>query len=357
MDNGRENLSEYSPYPKTAVSKQFVRRVRYDKIESLVGGVTNKCLNHCINFNSLSESNSATRLLSFIGRQLFFLVKQGEPSIVILAIFWHGKSIFGKALSTHSNISSRIIVSYIDSFDSNSSEISKFPEIPLRQIRNCAVSSMSALSSNARENSRNKGYAFSAEATLLYKMTFSIFSVFWTDFIYYIEPALFDKLTIKELFAVLSDVVGDYKAGMINASFLNTEFDQLSKKVLGDCVSMLSTATCRMFPSPAVGSRCSSPTFRDTGLNGSGQLCVFVVNASFLNTEFDQLSKKVLGDCVSMLSTATCQYMFKNSSRAGQNIVAGRMFPSPAVGSRCSSPTFRDTGLNGSGQLCVFVGI
>ena len=124
----------------------------------------------CRNINSLVQSTSATRSPSLFSRPTFFPVKDGEPSVVTLTIFCHGNCIVCKAFSTHSKISSPVVMSFIDSIDSNSSVISKFSEMPRTKMSNCAVSSMSVLSSNVRETAEMKVHALSVVMSGLHQL-------------------------------------------------------------------------------------------------------------------------------------------------------------------------------------------
>ena len=114
---------------------------------------TSWCIMQCRNINSLVQLTSATWSLSLFSRPTFFPVNDGQPFVVTLTIFCHGNSIVRNAFSTHSKISSPVVVSFIDSIDSNSSVISKFSEMPRTKMSSCTESSMSVLSSNASENS------------------------------------------------------------------------------------------------------------------------------------------------------------------------------------------------------------
>ena len=122
-------------------------------IASLLHYYTSWCIMQCRNINSLVQSTSATWSLSFFSRPTFFPVNDGQPSKVTPTIFCHGNSIVQNAFSTHSKISSPVVVSFIDSIDRNSLVNSKFSEMPRTKMSSCAVSSMSVLSSNGSENS------------------------------------------------------------------------------------------------------------------------------------------------------------------------------------------------------------
>ncbi len=108
------------------------------------------CMMQWRNISSSEFGVSAFTLsCNLFSSPMFLPVRFGDPSVVTLVSFLHGRLFFSRQTDTLSYKSTGLVVPIIDSIPRSSSVISKILFIPLTKIKSWAVSLMSVLSSSA----------------------------------------------------------------------------------------------------------------------------------------------------------------------------------------------------------------